>query len=381
MLQTSDLYIVADDLTGACDVAACFSAVAGPMEVFISPEVVKKPDNLAVINTQTRLLSAQDSYETLKSIGSRLADKKIIFKKIDTALRGQVGAELQGLLDGVGEKTGSWETIVAPAIPKIGKTTRDGLQYDDGVPINRTAYADDLLTPVNSANIAEIIRQTGQLEFKVCDAQTDDDLRSIISESSNGNKKVFVGSLGLAAVLAEKLERVNKGDSNMPTADRAMIVCGSRYERSQAQIEKAAVDMGVKVVYIHPTEMTPDQLSWLKNENVCLLSITPEKIETSEYQASKIVNHFVSTIAELVRHFRPQGLGIVGGETAYHLLKKLNVNRLRIYGRMAQVISYGVIEDGQVAGLPFLTKGGSVGPDDSVIKMINLLKTGEGQAD
>ena len=88
-----------------------------------------------MINTQTRLLSAQDSYEILKSIGSRLAEKKIIFKKIDTALRGQVGAELQGLLDGVGEKTGSWEIIVAPAIPKIGKTTRDGLQYDDGVPI------------------------------------------------------------------------------------------------------------------------------------------------------------------------------------------------------------------------------------------------------
>jgi len=381
MLRTSDLYILADDLTGACDVAACFSPALGPVDVYTSPEAAEQPAKPAVINTQTRLLCPQAGYEILKSIGQKLTDKKIIFKKIDTALRGPVGAELQGLLDGLGKKTPPWQTIVAPAIPKIGKTTRNSLQLEKGVPIDQSVYADDVITPANSADIAEVIRQTGKLEFKVCDAQTDDDLRNIIPHSLSGNKKIFVGSLGLADALAEKLEVTITGRYSLPIARRIMIICGSKYQRSHTQIENAAADIGTKVIYIHPLQTTPEQLSCPGNKNICLVSITTQKIETSDCPAWQILSRFVSTVAKLIERFKPDGLCIVGGETAYHLLKELDVKKLMVYGRMAQVIPYGLIEDGRLAQLPLVTKGGSVGPDDSIIKMINLLRTAKEQPD
>jgi uncharacterized protein YgbK (DUF1537 family) len=81
----------------------------------------------------------------------------------------------------------------------------------------------------------------------------------------------------------------------------------------------------------------------------------------------------------MIHQFQPDGLGIVGGETAFHLLRGLGAGTLKVLGRMAEVISYGVMVDGSMSGRSIVTKGGSVGPSDSIVKMLHLLKYGEKQ--
>jgi uncharacterized protein YgbK (DUF1537 family) len=60
MLTVSDLGILADDLTGACDAAAAFASRVGPVSVILDPPPggsAAAGPGLVVLNTQSRLLS------------------------------------------------------------------------------------------------------------------------------------------------------------------------------------------------------------------------------------------------------------------------------------------------------------------------------------
>ena len=78
----------------------------------------------------------------------------------------------------------------------------------------------------------------------------------------------------------------------------------------------------------------------------------------------------------LARGAKLSGIRIIGGETAFHLFTQCDVTDLEVHGRTADVIACGVIAAGPMAGRPFATKGGSVGPGDAVTRMASYLTRG-----
>ena len=82
---------------------------------------------------------------------------------------------------------------------------------------------------------------------------------------------------------------------------------------------------------------------------------------------------FVDAVADLLKRINPDGLGIIGGETAYHVLQRLGARWLEVYRRHAEVIACSRIGGGILDGRPLVCKGGSVGPGDSVLRMLSLL--------
>jgi D-threonate/D-erythronate kinase len=371
MLAPSALGILADDLTGACDVAACFVAVAGPVAVSISPETFTgEGRGLAVVNTASRAMSAEESRAVVRSVGLRLAGKRVIFKKVCSALRGKVGAELEGLLDAVGTR----KVIIAPAIPKIGRTTRAGVQYDGGVPIHQTAYALDPVSPIRSGNILEIVAESGRVECRVGDAETEDDLREIVAEALENPRVVFVGSLGLAHALAEQLEpaRHEADDGPIPGAGHLLLLSGSPYPRAQEQVEWAASHYGERAVALNSVAEANGLREWPRGV-IALIVRTTGGLSA---RPSETLSRFIEAAADLVERLKPEGLAVMGGETALQFLKRLQVTRLTVRDQMDEVISCGTIADGAPAGRPFAMKGGSVGPKDAAIHMIEFLKKG-----
>jgi len=81
-----------------------------------------------------------------------------------------------------------------------------------------------------------------------------------------------------------------------------------------------------------------------------------------------------SNVSEMIREIKPDGLGIIGGETTFHLLRSLGTTRMDVYGRIGEVMTCGILYDGFLTGCRFVTKGGSVGSTDAVIRMIHHLK-------
>src|SRR5262245_59355225 len=128
------LTVIADDVTGACDVGAELAAAGFAVRVSVGSGPNAGPTGVAaggdvvqVINTQSRTLSARHAYErVLGLLRKRPAD--LVLKKIDTALRGHLGAELDAVLDGLGAVA----VFVLPAIPAAGRVTRGGRQWFGG---------------------------------------------------------------------------------------------------------------------------------------------------------------------------------------------------------------------------------------------------------
>mgnify|MGYP000093217377 CR=1 FL=1 len=65
-----------------------------------------------------------------------------IYKKTDSALRGNIGAELSALLKTSGER----QLPFLPAFPQIDRVTRDGVHYISGVPVTESPFGIDPLS-------------------------------------------------------------------------------------------------------------------------------------------------------------------------------------------------------------------------------------------
>jgi hypothetical protein len=109
-----------------------------------------------------------------------------------------------------------------------------------------------------------------------------------------------------------------------------------------------------------------------------IVRLAPQPATTPLCPPSDVLPRFVAGVQRLVMSSRPDGLGIIGGETAKQLLSRLGANRLVVHGRMSEVIAYGIISDGVMSGCPLTTKGGSVGPEAAVVEMIDYLLQGMG---
>lgn len=376
-LSASDIGIVADDLTGACNVAACFAATGTAVPVISCDEDGRLDAHagLYVINTQSRLLSAAKSRAILKSVGKCLDSKLVLFKKIDTALRGQVGAELEGLMEAVGYH----RAVIAPALPSIGRVTRGGLQYDNDVPVHLSAYGADPVSPVDSSDVASVFLRTGQAKFIVRDAQTNEDLQEIVSEYIDGSEVVFVGSLGLADALAARVENRTRSETIVGRSIRPMVVCGSSYERSHRQIDVAVEEFGAAVVDIDPFGKSPLGQKKPGIANVPLIvKISPCRYASAEQGPSEMLSPFIDKVMAIIKANQPDGLGIIGGQTAYQIVKCLGAEGIRIYGKLSEVTACGTLMGGALNGRPIALKGGSVGTDDEVVRMFQYLNDPEG---
>lgn len=371
MLPTaSNIGLLADDLTGACDLAACFARVNGPVAVAVDPNRSGQAGTgLRVINTQSRLLAAQASRSLLYTVGTTLAQKPLIFKKIDTALRGAVGAELEGLVEALGPR----QVIVAPASPRIGRTTQGGLQYDNGRPIHQSPFAHDRASPVDSSDIAHIIRRTGRVECRILDAQTDAELVKIVEQALDGSKTVFVGSIGLADALAARMTKIASLPADMKISSRPVILCGSRYETTQRQIQYAVQHLNVNLIEMSSDDEMTSSVCDLNLDLPLIVRMAGPRNPAIPHAPSRLSSKFIEKVIRLLEACQPDGLGIIGGQTAYEFVRQMQIGRLVIHGRLSDVIPYGSIGDGAWAGYPVVTKGGSVGSADAVVRMIAFL--------
>jgi uncharacterized protein YgbK (DUF1537 family) len=372
-LDAHDLGIIADDLTGACDVAACFAPQLGFVSVAISLDTDSTAGHeLQVINTQSRLKNLESARDVLYRVGSTLASKKVVFKKIDAGLRGPVGAEIDGLLAGLNRSRKKWTCVVAPAIPSIGRVTRGGVQYDQGIPINQGALNLDPHSPPASADVRRLIQQTGGGDFLVADAESSEDLCRIVDENMTRECVVFAGSLGLARALAVRLQGDCRSTVKGPPSQRPVLACGSRHPQSSRQMEHAQRQVN-RVLGFEPSQRRFDQPVEAQAQWPLLARIMPGDAPESGEPSGTLLESFVEALATLQKQHQPDGLGVIGGETAYQLLRRLGARRLEVFECRAEVIASSRIAGGVMDGCRFVSKGGSVGRDDAACQMLSLL--------
>jgi D-threonate/D-erythronate kinase len=239
--------VVADDLTGAADGGVPLARAGYRTAVaFLGERLNPHPAGLdaLVADTDSRAASPAAAAARVRDATSALAAAPILLKKIDSTLRGPVGAEIAAAL----EASGRSRAIVAPAFPAAGRTTAGGVQLVDGEPVHRTRFAADPVSPVREAHLPTLLAAEGLLDghYVVADARTDADLEAIVRSVPDPSTVLWVGSAGLARALAavHPGPGMTLGEPDEEADPQVLVVVGSANAVVREQV-RGLVDAGV----------------------------------------------------------------------------------------------------------------------------------------
>ncbi|MFJ5624300.1 four-carbon acid sugar kinase family protein [Peribacillus loiseleuriae] len=152
------LAIIADDLTGANDSGVQLARHGLKTTVlFDMDETSVKNYEAVVFDTDSRSIDRQEAYEKVKQVAEFLqnAGFKNIFKKLDSTMRGNIGAEI----DAVYEVLKPDFVMIAPGYPKNNRTILQSTHYLKGVPLGETEIAKDPKTPVTQSYLPELLKE------------------------------------------------------------------------------------------------------------------------------------------------------------------------------------------------------------------------------
>jgi uncharacterized protein YgbK (DUF1537 family) len=400
--------IIADDLTGACDVGAALHGLGVPVMVeSIDARAVEgvASRSLVVRNTQSRTLAPADAAARVRRAlaGVPRGGDGLVLKKIDTALRGPLGAEIDAAMEAVGAAL----AIVLPAIPEVGRTTVGGRQLHEGVPVDETAFARDPQNPIRDCRVGAVIgatsrrriggipldavrgghvadaiarRRAGGAGIVVGDAETDADLArwtgaiGELMRHDGVDPLVLVGSTGLARACCglprSWLSSAERGAPAIRLADApagigVLVVSGSAHPATRAQLDDAERAIGLATICVDlgaPVASGESVARTLGAGGIGALVAPSGEIAGG---SEALLDAVATAAAAALARVRPRALVLVGGETAFALLAKLGHPRLAI-DRPAPMplVAHAVMVDGAAAGTVVITKGGSTGAAD-----------------
>jgi uncharacterized protein YgbK (DUF1537 family) len=327
--------VLADDLTGALEVGALLAERRYQTVVSMSWQSVPQDAEAWVIDTETRNSTPEAAADRVTSAAAILESNGIaaMFKKIDSTLRGPIGAELRALTQACGGR----RVILAPAYPRIGRTVRGGRLFVDGIELHRTAIADDPRWPKRDSAVAAVLPDPAPWA-SVRDAETDLELEETVR---GGGGAILAGSGGLARAWVRSLSPGSAPPTRPPDRPRrVLLICGSHHPASLVQAHRAEA-AGMTVVMAPDRAGDPDAVSRQVEERAL----------------------------ETIRTISPDAILFFGGETAARILVGLDVRELRPAGELLPGIPESIA---QLPGraIRVVTKAGAFGSPDVVDEIL-----------
>ena len=354
------LTIVADDLTGACDTGTLFAGRA-PVAVTMWPRRAVEAA-VRVVDTETRALPPAEAAERVGAVAAR-GRAGAWFKKIDSTLRGPIGAEMDALMRALAVTT----AIVCPAFPAQRRVVLDRVLLVDGVPVAETPIGRDRRLSAGVSSVVDLLRpqldralawipidqlRTGPEALTarlrrlagtviVADAETDADLDALVEAAlAVAPSPLLVGAAGLARALATRLGLLPER-AELPAGSRWLVVAGSVHPATRRQIREARA-AGLSVLAT-PERSTGDGAG-------ALARLVEQAVAVLSREAWDLVV-------------------VTGGETAAALWRALEAERMDLLGAPAPGLAFGHL---RVAGrdpLPWLTKAGGFGAPDLFVSL------------
>jgi uncharacterized protein YgbK (DUF1537 family) len=253
------LLIIADDFTGALDTGVQFAACGARTRVITEWQkdlTAVEQAEVLVIDAETRHLPAEQAAAIVGDVVVRAVRQKIphIYKKTDSALRGNIGAELTAMMCASGEKI----LAFMPAFPQMDRTTVEGIHYIGDLPVAKSVFGQDPFEPVTESRVAAILAQQSEAciysvptdtdvqmreaGIYVFDAQTVQHLQSAGQQlARQGKLHILAGCAGFGAILPELLGLGTDTAGPKPALDpRLLVVCGSVNPITREQIDWAS---------------------------------------------------------------------------------------------------------------------------------------------
>jgi uncharacterized protein YgbK (DUF1537 family) len=322
------------------------------------------PDVLAV-NTESRGLTVEESRQAIVNTALRLAgiEPRILFKKIDSTLRGNAGAEIAATVEAFGCDL----AVITPAFPAMRRIVTDGWLRVDGPaafePVELGAYfrAQGLAPHRHDCSAGGLVAgpSTRYVSIDaVCDADLDAVVRSVIESKS---RILWAGSAGLAAALARTISTAGESIAR-PAKPQGPVVfgIGSTHPATIAQQRRLLAER--PVCALSAETAAPGEIAHvLRNGFHAMLQVPRGRISQNR-------------LAELLRGTREAAgaLALSGGDTASHVCSALHVDAIDLHDEVQAGIPWGTLRGGLFDGLAVATKSGAFGDSGALIAMTDF---------
>jgi len=392
------LAIVADDLTGALDTAAPFASHGFDTWLSLPPDLVSlgidADAEVVTLTTESRHLPADQAANRVGAALHALAalQPKIVFKKIDSILRGNIGAEVVAAL----KTTGRRHAIIAPAVPSQNRTMSGGTVYVSGVRLPASVDDGEAVETPMSAHLPDLLQPAGCLQLHlvsagrlptlgvepglhayVVDAASETDLDTLAQFVVHRSSEILaVGAMGLGRALARALGQHAPPQKLLVGSGVLLFVIGSRREASAAQIE-ALLAAGAGHVEI-PVGREPDIDLLLDHlgpqPETSLVVVRPELATIHGISAQIVADRLGRAAAAIVQRIEVSALVMAGGDTAAACLDCLRAKCLHVLGELHDGIAFGTFLT-DTSTMSFFAKSGSFGRPDTWTRLAALLRT------
>ncbi|UHL64082.1 hypothetical protein LSG25_19015 [Paralcaligenes sp. KSB-10] len=405
--------VVADDLTGAADAAVALAGAKYSAEIFLDPTLAYNTDRVVTaVDLDTRRMPPTEAARTIASFfATRQAGDTLLFKKLDSTLRGHVGAELDALQQAIAPQRTPQQPpalfIVAPAHPLLGRAFingklelkdasaepggpgRDSPPSNEAVSIRSqlesfgfdcTCLAIENLQGSDIQETAKLVQHaaTGPKPALLCDARTVDDMRRIVAAALAARTRcIWVGSGGLASVLSEflpgpDLAEIQAYPGKKTSPGSTLFLVGSFSATARRQIQELSKTTQVQLLPLtidevaghpeHSAEHLIDKA--ITNQQDMAVYIDPKQSlrpDLSPAYAARMAALIAPRLGQL------GALVCCGGDTTRALFDKLQLTHLQAHNTHEPGVTH--VYSRHWPQLPILIKAGAFGDAQTLLRL------------
>lgn len=394
------LLIVADDLTGGLDSGVQLAKQGINVKVFPEPDPegnwAAEEAEVLVTVSETRHAEPEAAFETVYRIVSlgKAAGIPYIYKKTDSALRGNIGSELSAALKACGAEV----LPFLPSYPAMDRLTVNGQHLINGEPVAESVFGKDPFDPVTESDVCRIIQsQTDTPAFRenegtsgimVVDAGSDEELKSKgAGLAEEGKLAVSAGCAGFAEFLPELLGLEKQAASQYnDMGEGLLVISGSLNPFTMKQLDDAERN-GFRRLRMSVEEKTdPEAKSqadlrgrWVildssdsLEDTIAMAEIMRKKGWDGAELARHISDRLAERFVEAVNNFNGTVM-VIGGDTLLACLRRLGCKELEPVSELCPGTVLSKYKSDGIERL-IISKSGGFGSETLLTDLKNMIE-------
>ncbi|NFE81652.1 type III effector Hop protein [Clostridium sporogenes] len=427
--------IIADDLTGANATGVLIKKLGlKPVTLMNSlrKDDLEKSYDTVLYSTDSRGVEKEDAYERVYQATEFFFNQnvKVYGKRIDSTLRGNIGSEIDGMLDALPKAT---IAAVVPSFPEANRQAVGGYLLVNGKALEDSDAAKDGKKPINSSIIEKLVKEQSKYEAasiyiedikKGCenlqnkilkfydegkkliifDALDNNDLEIISKALINTNIKFISVDPGpfTAAVINQHIVLDKESKRDKKISNKVLMSIGSITDTTRAQLERLSKDRDIFKIDINSRAILSDintkhkeidrvinkvienkdlydvfcvVLDSLYEEVRINLDEEAKKQNTTKEFLSQIMNTSVAEISyRIMKEIKSiKGIFSSGGDISVSICRKFNSAGLELLDEVMPLAAYGKFIEGEFPDMKIVSKGGMVGKEDGMELCVDYL--------
>ena len=411
--------VIADDLTGSNATCSLFKKIGLRAASILKLQGDINYDvDVISYSTASRGLDKEEAYKKVSEAIKILKNKDVLVynKRIDSTLRGNIGTEINAMLDNLEDDR---IAIVIPSYPDSGRIVVNKTMLVNGVLLENSDAGKDPKTPIKTSCVESLVQKDikySSTYFTLSDiSQPIEEIAKKIQEAIKKSRVLIFDAVNNEDII--KISKVIiQSDINIITVDpgpftlyyskelqkknhlekKILMVIGSVTTTTKKQIEYILQEEDIFLVKMRVEDFFEEEscskeiervISFIKkgieSYDLFLVTTSPigdekkadlqklaENLNTTVEEISKIIaNTLTKTAVKILKETQKfEGIYSSGGDITIALLEKLKAIGVEIREEVIPLAAYGRIIGGDFPNLKLVSKGGMVG-DEKTIKL------------